>query len=180
MDENTILTLAKATLLSKEEVQMWVDHLSCLAKPRQAGEKKAAKSRAKKGASFNSNLWNNYHDGKCYTAETSPTLSSEYCHCYTTNVNFMFLHFTAQQKPYCFCQNTDDGSQAMIGVKTLAASLSGFTFNVLAFKKKRTWLGSGSAHPLLFLPDAYRYPRCIISISWPVILFGFLLWKICQ
>jgi len=48
MDENTILTLAKATLLSKEEVQMWVDHLSCLAKHRQAGAKKAAKSRAKR------------------------------------------------------------------------------------------------------------------------------------
>jgi len=56
MDENTILTLAKTTLLSKEEVQMWVDHLSCLGKPRQAGDKKAAKSRAKKGASFCLNL----------------------------------------------------------------------------------------------------------------------------
>lgn len=56
MDENTILTLAKTTLLSKEEVQTWVDHLSCLAKPRQAGEKKAAKSRAKRGASSCLNL----------------------------------------------------------------------------------------------------------------------------
>jgi len=56
MDENTILTLAKTTLLSKEEVQMWVDHLSCLVKPRQAGEKKAAKSRAKRGASYCLNL----------------------------------------------------------------------------------------------------------------------------
>ena len=89
MDENTILTSAKTTLLSKEEVQMWVDLLSCLGKPRQAGEKKAAKSRAKKGASFCLNLRNNYHDGKYYTAETSPTLSCEYCHCYTTNVNFV-------------------------------------------------------------------------------------------
>ena len=50
-----------------------------------------------------------------------------------------------------------------------------FTFNVLAFKKKRTWLGSGSAHPVLWLPDAYRYPRCIIFISWSVIIFAFLL-----
>jgi len=56
MDENTILTLAKATLLSKEEVQMWVDHLSCLAKQRQAGAKKAAKSRAKKGTPHSLNL----------------------------------------------------------------------------------------------------------------------------
>lgn len=56
MDENTILTLAKTTLLSKEEVQMWVDHLSCLAKHRQAGAKKAAKSRAKKGTSYSLNL----------------------------------------------------------------------------------------------------------------------------
>ena len=56
MDENTILTLAKTTLLSKEEVQMWVDHLSCLAKHRQAGAKKAAKSRAKKGTSYILNL----------------------------------------------------------------------------------------------------------------------------
>ena len=56
MDENTILTLAKTTLLSKEEVQMWVDHLSCLAKYRQAGAEKAAKSRAKKGTSYILNL----------------------------------------------------------------------------------------------------------------------------
>jgi len=56
MDENTILTLAKATPLSKEEVQLWVDHLSCLAKHRQAGAKKAAKSRAKKGTPHSLNL----------------------------------------------------------------------------------------------------------------------------
>ena len=56
MDENTVLTLAKATLLSKEEVQMWVDHLSCLAKHRQAGAKKAAKSRAKRGSSYSLTL----------------------------------------------------------------------------------------------------------------------------
>ena len=49
MDENTILTYAKATLHSKEEVEMWLDHLSCLAKHRQAGAKKDARSRAKKG-----------------------------------------------------------------------------------------------------------------------------------
>ena len=55
MDENTILTLAKTTLLSKEEVQMWVDHLSCSEKLRQAGAKKAAKSRAKKGTSYSLN-----------------------------------------------------------------------------------------------------------------------------
>lgn len=48
MDESTITNMAKITLLSKEEVQMWVDHLSCLEEHRRAGAKKAAKTRANK------------------------------------------------------------------------------------------------------------------------------------
>ena len=34
-------------------------------------------------------------------------------------------------------------------------------------------MGSGSAHPVLWLPDAYWYPRYIIFVSWSVIIFAF-------
>ena len=47
LDEATKICLPKKTLLNKEEVEMWVDHLSCLAEHRRAGAKKAAKTRAK-------------------------------------------------------------------------------------------------------------------------------------
>ena len=138
MDENTILTLAKSTLLTKEEVQMWVDHLSCLAKHRQARAKKAAKSRAKKGTQFKSLK---YHDSKYHTAKTRATLSSEYCHCYTTNVDFMFLHFTAQPKLYCFCQKTDDGSQAMIAFDNPSCKFEWFHFQIVGLQEEEDLVG---------------------------------------
>ena len=43
-----MINLAITTLLSKEEVHMWVDYVSCLAEHKRAGPKKAAKSNANK------------------------------------------------------------------------------------------------------------------------------------
>jgi len=48
IDEDVIRQLAKSTLLSKDDVHIWMNHLSTLTEHRRAGAKKAAKSRANK------------------------------------------------------------------------------------------------------------------------------------
>jgi len=100
------------------------------------------------------------------------TLSFKYCHCYTTNVHFMFLHFTAQQKLCCTCQNTDDGSQAMIACYNPTYKFDWFHFQCVGLQEEEDLIGQWFC-PVLWLPDAYWYPRHIISIVISVVIFGF-------
>ena len=51
MDSEDVKELAKQTLLSTEDVEMWVTHLDSVKKRRQAGARKAAAKRKQKSVS---------------------------------------------------------------------------------------------------------------------------------
>ena len=65
MDSEDVEELAKQTLLSTEDVEMWVTHLDSVKKRRQAGVRKAAAKRKQifrdKVATAGNEFWGAYH-----------------------------------------------------------------------------------------------------------------------
>ena len=66
--------------------------------------------------------------------------------------------------------------RSLISWLCLSTSICSFHHGYLCLPRlHENHLLFGSVHPVLWLPDAYRYPRYIIFVSWSVIIFAFLL-----